>query len=1075
MGEFTRTKHPAYHINEQAAHTQLALLCTCYITAYIKCGQRSSMYERLPRDSYSTMIQRDDSDVIPSHATWCLRSSLPPPTHPLLEYIQESGFDHIYHANPGSRAVLRAIETLQSDVLQYPSDWEQLCERTCSFDDPWPTLEHDLALYILVAFAPEPLLRSYIGRSKLKLKDGTNPLIYAARFWKVEHARTLLSTGVSLNRTGWSISSDPYQVLPLEVAVDYANHPVVDLFLTEGSPVPHELFGSVLEKESRRFSAPIVARLLQTDQFVEWAAGIRDEGILLRTLDPTRYLQYPPHSASDQDIDVIQRRLVQIGYDPSTHFDQTSLRHAASAGHVSTVKRMLASNIPLPPDIILDASRSRSSNSSMIRLFLARGCNVDVVSPAGDIALHCVVRDSEPRIPEDECLESVQVLVDAGCNASTCNLVGDTPFHLAASLGYVSVIKYLLSQHAPLPPDILLLKPLPLHEISLHSTIRFLIREGADVHILSANGNTPLHLLLVNFAVASDECLECVKILIDAGCNPCLSNALGETAFDVAAKHGHLSVVEYLFSLDSPLSPSILLSASACKFWSATPIIKFLINKGANIHVTCPNGDTVLHLSARANWEVGCLQRIKIFVNAGCDARACNIAGDTLFHIAAMQRHISVMEYLISIGTSVPPDIMLAVFAHDSNDLFNPLSCCLAIRFLLEKGGDIHTATESGDSLLHLAATLYREHDALEVVKSLVRAGCSPRVLNSAHETPLHTAAAYGCISVIKYFLSLDIPLPPDILLAATRGYTEKENLIRFLIDNGADPYVVTTNGDTPLHLILTAGDEADRLESVKLLIDAGCDPRAQNDIGETILHVAATHGFVAVLEYLLSQDLTLPDDLFLASIRTIRFLIDKGIDLRSVATNYGDTGAVILNSHDDENCLECVRILIRLGWDFSSRDLAGDTAIHMVARLEFISTLRYLLSQNVPLPADVLLAAVPSDELSHTHNTVPMVHFLIHEGANVNVTASNGDTPLHLALRSEIIDTPPVNDEDPPLDHPNDLCKLIQILLNYGSDPYARNADGQTPFDLAEAKGHFFKENFLRLVRDSRAQRVHS
>lgn len=1027
------------------------------------------MYEGLPRDSHRTTIHRDDSDVIQPHAAVHLRSSLlPPDSHPLLEYVQLCGFHHLDRANLGSRVLLHAIETLQLDVRQYPPDWERLCERTHSSYPLWPTPKHDLVLYILVAFAPEPLLRSYIGRSKLKLKDGTNPLIYAAHFYKVEHARTLLSSGVSLNRTGWSVSPDPYQVLPLKVAVDCANHLVVELFLMEGSPVPHELFATVLEKQSRGFSAPIVLKLLQTDQFVEWAAHIRDEGPLFRALDPTRYPRCPPKSLSDQDIEVFQQRLVQIGYDPSTHFDETSLRHAVSAGHLSTVKRMLASNIPVPPDIILDASHSRSSNSSMIRLFLGRRCDVDVVSPTEDTALHFVL-DSESRIPEDDCLESVQVLMDAGCNPSICNLVGDTPLHLAASLGYVSVIKYLLSQHAPLPPDILLLKPLPPYEISLVSTIRFLISRGADVHIISANGNTPLHLLLASPVILSDECLECAKILVDTGCNPCLPNTLGETPFDIAAKNGHLPVVEYLFSLNPPSSPSILLSVSASQPWNAPPIIKFLINKGANTHVTCPNGDTVLHLSMRAYSDVDCLQRIKILVNAGCDPHACNMAGRTPFHIAARQRYISVMEYLISMGTLVPSDIMLVVLQGDGQ--FNPRSCSPVILFLLEKGCDIHVATESRDGLLHLAATLDLEHDALEVVKHLVRAGCSPRVLNSAHETPLHTAAQYGRISVIKYFLSLDIPLPPDILLAAPKGYSKKENLVRFLLDKGADAHVVTANGDTPLHLILTCGYEADRLESVKLLIDAGCDPRAQNAAGETVVHVAARHGFVAVLEYLLSQNLTLPNNLFLASIQTIRFLVDKGIDLQSVATNYGDTGAVILSSHDDEDCLECVRTLIKLGWDFSSRDLAGDSAIHIVARLGFISTLRYLLSQNVPLPTDVLLAAVPNDEQSYTPRTVPLVHFLIREGAHVNITAPNGDTPLHLALRSKIT----LPDEYTYLDRRNDLCKLVQILVDYGSDLSVRNVDGQTAFDLAEAKGHFFKENFLRLVRNSGVQRLHS
>lgn len=46
-----------------------------------------------------------------------------------------------------------------------------------------------------------------------------------------------------------------------------------------------------------------------------------------------------------------------------------------------------------------------------------------------------------------------------------------------------------------------------------------------------------------------------------------------------------------------------------------------------------------------------------------------------------------------------------------------------------------------------------------------------------------------------------DIPPPPDILLlAASRGYSEKANMmIRFLIDKGADRSVVTGGGDTPL------------------------------------------------------------------------------------------------------------------------------------------------------------------------------------------------------------------------------------------------------------------------------------
>lgn len=68
-----------------------------------------------------------------------------------------------------------------------------------------------------------------------------------------------------------------------------------------------------------------------------------------------------------------------------------------------------------------------------------------------------------------------------------------------------------------------------------------------------------------------------------------------------------------------------------------------------------------------------------------------------------------------------------------------------------------------------------------------MRAGCNPSVLNSAHESPLHIATRHGQIAVINYLLSLDIQMPPDILLLASRKDSRnKTNLIRFLVDKGA-------------------------------------------------------------------------------------------------------------------------------------------------------------------------------------------------------------------------------------------------------------------------------------------------
>ena len=1021
----------------------------CYISVYLKQG-----YRELPHATYKPRICHDNSNAPVSYPIRRHRLSVSSfKSHPFLAYVLSYGFCHLAHVGPRNTTVLHAVEALQSVVQHYSSEWERLYKKSDYFV-PWPTLKHDFVLYILIAFAPEPLLRLHIGRpgTKLRLKDGTNPLIYAAHFRKVVHARTLLSRGVNPNRSGWGVVGFR-QLSPLEVAVEYGDRAMVTLFLTEGGPVPHDLFVSVLERPVCDFPASNVATLLQTDEFAEWIADARDEELLLRALNPIQYRLggYP----SEQDIDIIQRRLLQIGCDPSTRLDEKSLISAsACVGHISTVKQILSLSIPLPPSILLDAS-TNPENPEMIHFLLSIGCNVDVASPVGDTPLHLVCDMPWTSELEDDCLKSVQVLIDAGCNPSACNQAGNTPLHLAARHGYTSVLQCFLLLPVVLPHDILLVAS----ESHTRSTIQLLVDKGADVHAISANRDTPLHIALdTRFGDTGGKCLERAEILINAGCNPCSPNSHGKLPIDIAAKHGHLRVVEHLLSMNLLWSPNVLLSVSGSVSPNATLMTKFLVNKGANVHVTRPNGDTLLHLAIKHLWEPDCLKRVQMLVSAGCNARACNLAGETPFHVAAMRGYISVMEYLLSLGIMVLSDAMLTQFEGFLHLSGSYITTC----FLLDEGGDIHTTAANGDTLLHLAATFYPEYDALELIKYLVHAGCCPSILNSAQETPLHIAARSGYISVIEYLLSLDIPLPRDIVLAASTGkeHSKKAHTIRYVFDKGASVSAVTPDGNTALHLLLAQGNDC--LESVKILIDAGCDPCSQNLAGETPLHIAARSAFTTVVEYLLSREVPLPHNILLISApSTIRFLLEKDIELPSAAASGpGCTGLIchtLRSLHQDSDCQAFVGLLIDSGWDFSG-GLVGETPIHVAAKRGHILTIKYLCLQNVPLPPDVLLAAV-DNESQCTHNVVPLVRFLIHGGAPVNITNSNGDTPLHLALRCKSI-----LNEDSRYDHLRSW-KVVETLLDSGSDPFARNVDGKTPFDIAEANGRFFKENFLRLA----------
>jgi len=216
-------------------------------------------------------------------------------------------------------------------------------------------------------------------------------------------------------------------------------------------------------------------------------------------------------------------------------------------------------------------------------------------------------------------------------------------------------------------------------------------------------------------------------------------------------------------------------------------------------------------------------------------------------------------------------------------------------------------------------------------------------------------------------------------------------------------------------------------------------------------------------MEYLWSRSTSVPPSAFLAAascrrssnkVQAVRFLSTlDGADVRVVAPD-GDTAlhrAVEFGNEDD--CLETAKLLVHLGCHLSLCNSAGETPLHIAAKRHYISVLKYLLSQGVPLPSDVLLSAVSGFyfediDVDDVCCGAAMIRFLIREGANPCVVNDEGDTPLHVFLRSEFSGDA------------MEEWKVIQMLLDAGANPYARNLDRQTPADLAEKRGPFFAKN---------------
>ena len=350
-----------------------------------------------------------------------------------------------------------------------------------------------------------------------------------------------------------------------------------------------------------------------------------------------------------------------------------------------------------------------------------------------------------------------------------------------------------------------------------------------------------------------------------------------------------------------------------------------------------------------------------------------------------------------------------------------------AVRTLIQQHADVNGPESDGLTALHLAV----QADNSAMVPLLIRAGANVNAGDRYGITPLYMAATNGSAAMIEILTKAganpNAALPEGETVLMTASRTGNAAAVKALLAHGASPNAKENSfGETAL-MWAAAENHPDAVEA---LIAGGADINARS----TVLNLApfkwVTSGMVST---------TLPRGGWTAlmyaarqnSLSAARTLAEKGADL-NLADPDGTAALVfaVINAHFD-----LAAMLLDKGADPNIADETGMAALYAAVDMH---TLGPMISRPAPKLVDELNAAdLVKRLLAHGANPNARLRKPVlgrhHDGGDA--TLGEGPTPLMRATKT------------------NDVA-VMKLLLDAGASPFLTQKDYTTPLMISAAGG---------------------
>lgn len=260
----------------------------------------------------------------------------------------------------------------------------------------------------------------------------------------------------------------------------------------------------------------------------------------------------------------------------------------------------------------------------------------------------------------------------------------------------------------------------------------------------------------------------------------------------------------------------------------------------------------------------------------------------------------------------------------------------------------------------------------------------------------------------------------------ASSVYPKRKQVMEILLRKGASPNEKNKDFLTPLHICA----DNSHYDLMDVLLKNGAKINALDSLGQTCLHRCARDDNVQACRLLMSFSVD-TSIVSLQGFTAAQLATENVLKILKDPPDTVDLEVQLLDASKAGDLETVQRIVAANAHTVNCRDLDGrhSTPLHFAAGYNRVPVVEFLLENGAEVHASDKGGLVPlHNACSYGHYEV--TELLVKHGANVNVADLWKFTPLHEAAAKG-------------------KYEIVKLLLKHGADPHKKNRDGASPLDL--------------------------